>query len=510
MKNPAFRKNVSFVAIFCIASAVAIHAQTYTTLYSFNEPGGVYGQAMVQGINGNLYGTTAFGGVSGADCTGNADPGCGTFFEITPAGAYTTLYQFCSSTNCADGAFPNALTLSSNGNFYGTTSLGGGGVSSPCHTPISVGCGTFFQITPAGKLTTLYKFCSQTNCTDGYSPSVGAPVLGTNGNLYSTTHLGPTKKGGCTSSACGTFFEVTTAGKLTTLHTFCVLSGCPDGSGPEGLILGANGKFYGTTVVTPQVHPYGSIYDVTAGGALTTLYEGAGADLPTVSIQGTDGNFYGTAGGGLYNGGIFFRMTPSGELTTLYNFCSLSNCADGNGPTGVIQSSDGNFYGTTFGGGANTHSYCGEGCGTIFQITATGQLTTLYSFCSQSNCSDGSAPSYPLMQATNGTLFGTTIWGGTASCSPSGCGVIFSLSLGLPAFLEAVPDFATVGKVVSILGNNLTGTTSVTFNGVSAPFKVLSSTYIKAQVPTGATTGTIEVTTPSGVLKSNLGFHVLP
>jgi uncharacterized repeat protein (TIGR03803 family) len=113
------------------------------------------------------------------------------------------------------------------------------------------------------------------------------------------------------------------------------------------------------------------------------------------------------------------------------------------------------------------------------------------------------------MQATNGTLFGTTIWGGTASCSPSGCGVIFSLSLGLPAFVEAVPEFGKVGKVISILGNNLTGTTSVTFNRVSAPFKVLSNTYSKAQVPVVATTGMIEVTTPSGTLSSNVAFDVI-
>jgi uncharacterized repeat protein (TIGR03803 family) len=176
----------------------------------------------------------------------------------------------------------------------------------------------------------------------------------------------------------------------------------------------------------------------------------------------------------------------------------------------VIQGSDGNFYGTTFTGGANTYRYCAQGCGTVFQITPTGQLTTLYSFCAQSNCNDGAAPSYPLVQSTNGTLYGTTIWGGTASCSAAGCGVIFSLPLGLPAFVQAVPGFDAVGKVVTILGNNLTGTTSVTFNGVSAQFKVVSSTYLKAQVPTGATTGTIEVTTPSGTLSSNVGFRVLP
>jgi uncharacterized repeat protein (TIGR03803 family) len=183
-----------------------------------------------------------------------------------------------------------------------------------------------------------------------------------------------------------------------------------------------------------------------------------------------------------------------------------------------VEGTDGNLYGTTEFGGTNsgyTLYDCNEGtCGTVYQITPAGVLTTLYDFCSAVKCTDGTVPIAGLIQGTNGTFYGTTSEAGDNACSGNyshaGCGTVFSLSAGLSSFVEAQFNFAKPGQVVTILGNDLAGTTSVTFNGISATFKVMSNTYLKAQVPTGATTGTIQVTTPTGTLNSNVAFQVLP
>jgi uncharacterized repeat protein (TIGR03803 family) len=181
---------------------------------------------------------------------------------------------------------------------------------------------------------------------------------------------------------------------------------------------------------------------------------------------------------------------------------------------GLVQATDGNFYGTTeFGGNDNCDSAYG-GCGTVFRMTPTGELTTLYSFCAQSGCPDGYTPGGALFQATNGNLYGTTTYGGAYdTCTtqlPPGCGTIFSLSVGLGPFVETQTTSGDVGTAVKILGTNLTGATSVRFNGTSATFTVVSKSEITTTVPTGATTGTVELTTPGGTLKSNTQFRVTP
>jgi uncharacterized repeat protein (TIGR03803 family) len=212
-------------------------------------------------------------------------------------------------------------------------------------------------------------------------------------------------------------------------------------------------------------------------------------------IQGTDGNFYGTtfnAGTGGY--GTVFKITPAGTLTTLHNFGG----ADGGNPVGgLAQATNGAFYGTTANLGPN-------GRGTIFKITPAGTLITLYNF----NGTDGGNPVGGLAQATNGTLYGTTNQGGADNNCAGGCGTVFSLSVGLGPFVETLPTSGKVGAKVIILGNNLTGTTSVTFNGRASSFTVDTSTEITTTVPTGATTGAVKVTTPNKTLKSNVGFRV--
>jgi uncharacterized repeat protein (TIGR03803 family) len=196
-------------------------------------------------------------------------------------------------------------------------------------------------------------------------------------------------------------------------------------------------------------------------------------------------------------------MTPSGSLTTLYSFCAQTNCTDGFAPEGVLAQAGGDFYGTTSGGGA-------DGRGTAFDITPSGTLTALSSLCSPDLCADG--PYAGLVQATNGTFYGTTVVGGTTTyiCG-AGCGTVFSLSVGLPPFVETQPTSGKVGTAVKILGTNLAGVSEVTFNGTAAVFGVSSNspTEITATVPAGATTGKVRVLTPSGTLSSNVPFRVL-
>jgi uncharacterized repeat protein (TIGR03803 family) len=205
-------------AALTFSLAVRAQAQTFTRLYSFcaktNCADGASPSApLVQGTDGNLYGETGFGGAASL----------GTVFKITTAGDLTTLYSFCSSSPCTDGAIPQGgLTLATDGNFYGVS---GGGANN---------YGTVFKITAAGKLTTLHAF----DLTDGGEPQ--SLIQAANGNFYGTTLYGG-------AYGQGALFEITASGTFTTLHSFCANSGCPDGTDPNGLTQGADGNLYGTT-----------------------------------------------------------------------------------------------------------------------------------------------------------------------------------------------------------------------------------------------------------------------
>jgi uncharacterized repeat protein (TIGR03803 family) len=498
------------IALFLVAAAIAAPAQTFTSLFSFDGSNGSGPNSpLVQGFNGNVYQTANLGGQS-TNC--GYKTGCGTVFEITPDGKLTTIYNFCSQANCTDGAGPDALlSLGNNGNFYGTTNYGGANNSQfYCN---AAGCGTVFEITPGGKLTTLYNFCAQSGCSDGVNPA--GVIQAANGNLYGTAFSGGANNG-CGIGGCGTFFELTPTGKLTTLYSFCAQTNCADGSSPvSGVVQATNGNFYGTTA-GGGAYKEGTVFEITPAGKLTTLHSFCaqsnngscvdGSEPIGPLMQAKDGNFYGTtyAGGNNFNGTVF-AITPTGVLTTVYSFCSMSNCDDGAQPASqLVQGTDGNFYGATVAGGHTPD--CLYGCGTAFELTPGGKLTTLYNFCDASGCPDGLYP-VALTQSTNGTFYGTTDKGGRTNCR---CGTIFSLATGLGPFAQAVPNVGKVGRGVTILGNDLTGTSSVSFNGTAATFKVVSETYLEAQVPIGATTGTIQVVTPSRTLSSNVAFQVLP
>jgi len=480
------------VVLFCVAAAATLRAQTFTTLFTFDGKNGEKPSApLLQGFDGNFYGTTASGGLH--------FNGGGTIFQLTPSGTMTILYSFCgvnTPRECADGYTPEAaLTQTPNGYLYGTTETGG-----------DTGYGTVFEFTPSG-FKSLYSFCSPAPCTGGSDP-IGALLWAPTGNFYGTT------LGGGVSEA-GTFLKMTAGGVPTTLHDFClegVYPTCADGAGPTGVIPGTDGNFYGTTIFGGPAGD-GTVFKITPGGTLTTLYsfcsqsgcaDGTG---PNGVIQGADGNFYETTNaGGAPGFGTVFKLTASGTLTTLHTFCLAgSPCIDGGTPlAGLVQATDGNLYGTT--------SQCvglTAGCkypGTIFQITPSGTFTTLYIFCSAgAPCTDGADPGAALIQGTDGNLYGSTTKG-----SGSAPGTIFRLSVGLAPFVKALPGLGTAGTVVRILGNNLTGTTSVTFNGTAASFSVATNTLIEATVPAGASTGEIQVVTPSGTLSSNTPFRVEP
>jgi uncharacterized repeat protein (TIGR03803 family) len=520
--------------LFCAVMAVVSPAQTFKTVIDFNGTDGLYPDyvSLIQGTDGNFYGTTYYGGADYGGGTVCEDTyyGCGTVFKITSKGKVTTLYSFCQQTNCTDGAWPAAgLVQGTDGNFYGTTAIGGAN-----------GDGTVFSITAAGALTTLYSFCQQTNCTDGAWPAATL-VQGSDGNFYGTTAGGGANdecNGGTGPSTCGTAFKITAAGTLTTLYSFCSAKDCTDGVWPyAGLVQGSDGNFYGTTSAGGNdcdvglCEPWdgaGTVFKITPAGTLTTLHlfcsqtDCTDGGTPYAGlVQASNGNFYGTAtaGGALHCSnnslgipatcGTAFMMTPAGTLTTLYTFCSQANCTDGAFPyAGLVQGTDGNFYGTTNEGGNMVYCPEGtfEGCGTVFQITPAGMLTTLHTF---EGKTDGSYPLGSLVQATNGKFYATTSAAGDAACGS--CGTVFSVSMGLGPFVETRPASGVEGAKVRILGQGFDSSSIVEFGGVQATtVKLSGTTFLTATVPAGALTGSVTVTTGSTELTSNQEFRVTP
>lgn len=438
------------LVLACAAMATASQAQTFTTLVSFPASDGFFANSLVQGTDGNLYGTSNAGGANS-----NCYLGCGTIFKVSAQGVLSNLFSF----NGANGQYPEAgLTLATDRNFYGTTSGGG-------NTRCSQGCGTVFQFTPGGTLTTLHSFDDY----DGFSPSA-LLMQAANGDLYGTTY------GGGSKYNYGTVFKISLSGVFTMLYAFQRHAG----QAPSGLIQARNEDFYGTTPYGGE-YGAGTLFKITGGGTLTTLHSFPHNFNPTSGVvQGTDGNLYGTIGAVVGNNhdGKIYKVTAGATPTTLHTFIG----SDGDNPGGaLVQGTDGNFYGTTQLGGAN-------GLGTIFRIAPDGTFATLYNLAS----GDGTTPLGPLIQGTDGSLYGTTQRGGA-----NNQGTVFKLSVGLGPFVRAVPAFGPVGTSVSILGTNLAGAISVSFNGAAAAFLVVSPTEIAATVPANATSGAIRVTLPA-------------
>jgi uncharacterized repeat protein (TIGR03803 family) len=382
----------------------------------------------------------------------------------------------------ADGTTPlSGLTLGTDGSFYGTASQGG----TLCY-------GTVFKITSSGTFGVLHNF---TGGSDGEAPAA-PPVEGTDGNFYGTTGVENVYP------YPGTVYKITPSGVLTTLYQFSRYD--PAGFAPWGpLVQGTDGKFYGTTTAAGGTNAGGTIFKITPKGKLTVIhefrcYQGCRAYGPLT--QGSDGDFYGAAnfiGNDTKHPGSIFKINPTGKFTVLHY---LDGEGDGGQPlAGLVQATDGNLYGTTTQGGS-------AGYGTIYQITPQGSFSVLHNF----DVASGNYAEVTPLQRTNGVLYGDTQSGGNGNSCPFGCGVFYSLNISAGPFISLVSTSGKIGKTIEILGQGLTGTTSVLFNGNTASFNVVSDTYLTTIVPSGATTGFVTVTTPGGTLTSNKQFRVKP
>jgi uncharacterized repeat protein (TIGR03803 family) len=305
-----------------------------------------------------------------------------------PGISLATLYSFKDGN---DGANPNGLVLATNGYLYGTANVGP-----------NAG-GTAFRITTNGTLTTLHTF---TGGNDGGMPR--APLIQANdGNLYGTTADGGASYG-------GTAFKMTPGGALTTLHAF---SGGGDGANCLGRLLqGIEGNFYGTTYSGGD-YGNGTVFKISSKGSLFTLHgfgSGDGANPPAGLALGSDGNFYGiTMNGGVSPpDGTVFRITPAGNLTTIFKFDRTTGWFPN---AGLVRARDGSFYGSTINGGAYGH-------GTVFRISPSGLFTVLHSF---DGVGDGEWPDQALLEDKDGYFYGTTSYGGTY-----GDGTVFRMTPG--------------------------------------------------------------------------------
>lgn len=437
--------------IFAGASSGA-SAYTFKTLYSFcaaggNCPDGSEPGPLVMDAAGNLYGTTFAGARYNLG---------GTIYELVPnadksAYSFVLLYKFCVVHGCPDGKMAQGdLVLGADGSLYGTTSQGGASLDKDFS-------GTAFRLTPNADrshwdLTTLYDFCSRKRCRDGVTPQSGLTYAGAGtGTLYDghAPLYGTTTLGGAgwkvTGLGSGTVFELVhdRDGQVVqhVIHSFCMETGCTDGSNPLGNVLvGGDGALYGSTVHGGHgINGAGTLYSLThttgRNWSHSVLYEFclvsgcADGTAPRADlVSDTSGNLYGTAAGGGTSGfcpfqsgcGTVFKLASDNQLSTLYNFCMAASCPDGNGPfAAVLRAASGDIFATASGGGA----YNGDanGGGTVLALDGAPQV--VHAFCSEAACADGRALLGPVIMDASGNIFGAASGGGA-----HGQGVVFELT----------------------------------------------------------------------------------
>jgi uncharacterized repeat protein (TIGR03803 family) len=375
------KANVTTVSVTCSAME--------TVLHSFGGGGdGNQPDQLIQAEDGSLYAVTAAGGANGN----------GSVFGISLAGLETVLYSF-PVTNGIDGREPiGSLVQTSDGNFFGLTFTGGEDQA-----------GTLFRLTPDGYESVVHTFGEHSN--DGQFPNPSL-TLGVDGNFYGTTLQGGAR-------GTGVVFKITPEVLETIIYNF-------DDAPPSlGFIQAKDGNFYGTD--GGGQYGNGFVYSLTPAGLATLLYSfgtaAADGKEPFGNLlQGGDGNFYGvTIYGGTNNTGTVYRMSPAGEVTFLSEFGRSGAGTSGANPqAALIEANDGNFYGTTRYGGTNN-------TGTVFQLSASGVVSTLYSFGPASG-DDGTEPITSLIQATDGSLYGTTSAGGAyQSGNTAPAGTVFKI-----------------------------------------------------------------------------------
>jgi uncharacterized repeat protein (TIGR03803 family) len=472
-------------------------AGTLSVLYSFDwVHGATPSGGVTLGTDGNFYGTTYDGGTSSL----------GTVFKITSNGTLTVLYNF---TGGSDGSYPYAPPIQgTDGNWYGTTSMGG-----------TSGEGTVYKLTPAGVFTTLYQFDN----THGGQPR-DPLVQGTDGNLYGTALYGGT-------IGYGVIFKITTAGKLTVLYNFDNAHG---GYPVSPLIQGNDGNYYGTA------QDYGSggggvAFKITPTGTLAVLRNmnsGTDGEGPVGGlVQATDGYFYGVNGtlisGG--NSGTLFQINSTGSSFSILNSFTGPN---GAGPQVTpFQHTNGVIYGDTNTGGTGNIGCAVGSCGVFYEwsaslpafaglVSTSGKVGAKVGILGQ-NFSKSSVVTFGKAQAITVTLSGTTFITATVPSGATTASVTVTTTSGTltsnkkfrvtPQITSFTPPSGPVGTVVTITGVSLTQASKVTFGGVAATiFTVNSDTQVTATVPSGAKTGKIAITTQGGTATSSGTFTVTP
>ncbi len=358
-------KKLLFTTVTWLLLSLVANAQTYEfhTLYSFpttkSAPNSI-GSPLIIDSAGNLYGTSI----------GNGTHRRGTVYQVSPGGTLSVLYNF---TGAPDGAGPaSSLFRDAAGNLYGTTQEGGRRAA--CG-PSPQGCGTVYELTPAGEEKILYRF---SGLSDGALPQMSVAVDSA-GNIYGTTgnEIQPGGDGGN-----GDVYKIDTTGTFSVLHSFCATDpNCGDGQYPvSGPILDASGNLYGSTA-SGGLYDSGTIYQIDSAGVETVLYSFANEYESLLSgnlNRDAQGDFYGVADAYVFNttdGGYVFKVTPSGTGTKPYSFCvTPPGCMAGDEPVGPIQIDNaGNLFGVVTQGGAN-------GAGGVFEVTPSGTETIVYSF----------------------------------------------------------------------------------------------------------------------------------
>jgi uncharacterized repeat protein (TIGR03803 family) len=411
-----------FVFACAVASALSLQpvgaeaGSGFDIVHTFQGPDGAwpYG-GLTRGKDGNFYGTTTIGGVG---CGG---PGCGTVYKLTPDGTQTVIYAF---KNDADGREPRegTLIIDKQGNLYGTTVRGGN-----VNCGLALGCGTIFKVALDGTKTTLHVFQGG---TDGESP-YGGLVVDKKGNLYGATLGGGVPTCG-DYGGCGLVFKLATDGTYTVLHAFAAGS---DGAFPNGRVtIDAAGNLYGTTIgggtgpcdFDPP-NGCGTVFKTAPDGTTTILHSfqsGTEGDWPMAAVvPGPDGALYGTTfdhGDPACDCGTVFKLTQDGTLTTLHRFTG----SDGGAPdTETVFDRAGDLFGTASLGGTRCLRH--GGCGTVYEIDNNGVFRSLHSL---NGGSQGKYPGGAVFVDRSGAVYGTGVWGANQSC-PYGCGTLFKLKV---------------------------------------------------------------------------------
>ncbi len=360
------------------------------------------------------------------------------------------IHEFRDGSVANDGNYPDALASMPSGSFLGTSLYGGSTELGLPSSGVNQGFGTAFQMASTGSVTILHSFNDGSVLNDGVGPI--SLVKGTDGNYYGTTANGGSTRTTLNAGA-GTFFRLTPTGTVTILHSFEDGSVVNDGDRPGPIILGSDGNFYGATEWGGATQSGGStglgtVFKASPGGQITILHSFGDQSVPNDGatplsglIQATDGNFYGTTscGGSTIAAdpfglgyGCVYKITPSGSVTILHSFRDGGVPGDGYSPSSMlVQASDGNLYGTTsIGGSTLPIDPFNQGYGTIFKITLVGTETVLHSFSDGTVANDGRQPADYLSVGADGYLYGVTNLGGsTTSINTYGYGTIFRSSL---------------------------------------------------------------------------------